>query len=163
MIQSEMLGGHSSSKSRLSIIRCYWSARIVLNWLGPILKYKCDMPPDVFNTTERIPKGNEVPFFLHNQVRCYCNRCVVADISCNCKACSLDAREVVPPDTAPAQQTFLTSRMTPRIQKGDGAGQRSLFIVQKFLYRKNKSVPSAAFIRSSIPQSSQCMRFRCLI
>ena len=31
----------------------------------------------------------------------WCNRCVVADLSCNCEACSLDAPEVVTPDTAP--------------------------------------------------------------
>ena len=29
------------------------------------------------------------------------NRCIVADLSCNCKACSLDAPGVVTPDTAP--------------------------------------------------------------
>ena len=30
-----------------------------------------------------------------------CNRCIVADISCNCEACSFDAPGVVTPDTAP--------------------------------------------------------------
>ena len=30
-----------------------------------------------------------------------CNRCIVADLSCNCEACSLDAPGVVTPDTAP--------------------------------------------------------------
>ena len=30
-----------------------------------------------------------------------CNRCIVADLSCNCEACSLDASGVVTPDTAP--------------------------------------------------------------
>ena len=32
---------------------------------------------------------------------CMCNRCIVADLSCNCEACSLDAPGVVSPDTAP--------------------------------------------------------------
>ena len=30
-----------------------------------------------------------------------CNRCIVADLSCNSEACSLDAPGVVTPDTAP--------------------------------------------------------------
>ena len=30
-----------------------------------------------------------------------CRRCMVADLSCNCEACSLDAPGVVTPDTAP--------------------------------------------------------------
>ena len=30
-----------------------------------------------------------------------CNSCVVADLSCNCEACSLDAPGGVSPDTAP--------------------------------------------------------------
>ena len=31
----------------------------------------------------------------------HCNRCIVADLSCNCEACSLDAPGVVTPETAP--------------------------------------------------------------
>ena len=30
-----------------------------------------------------------------------CNRCIVVDLCCDCEACSLDAPEVVTPDTAP--------------------------------------------------------------
>ena len=34
-------------------------------------------------------------------VHARCNRCIVADLSCDCEACSLDAPGVVTPDTAP--------------------------------------------------------------
>ena len=37
----------------------------------------------------------------HGDALTGCNRCVVADLSCNCEACSLDAPGVVMPDTAP--------------------------------------------------------------
>ena len=34
-------------------------------------------------------------------VGCWCNRCIVVDLCCDCEACSLDAPGVVTPDTAP--------------------------------------------------------------
>ena len=42
-----------------------------------------------------------VPLELSGRKESGCNRCIVADLSCNCEACSLDAPGVVTPDTAP--------------------------------------------------------------
>ena len=45
-------------------------------------------------------EGLHLPSLLQ-KVCVHCNRCIVADLSCDCEACSLDAPGVVTPDTAP--------------------------------------------------------------
>ena len=50
--------------------------------------------------------------------------------------------------------------MSPRIKIAEGADRPAFDTLQKRRYLKNKSIPSATWIRSSIPQISRCIRFR---
>ena len=50
--------------------------------------------------------------------------------------------------------------MSPRIETAEGADRRIFSNVQKRRYLKNRTIPSATCIGSSIPQISRCMRVR---
>ena len=57
-----------------------------------------------------------------------------------------------------AWQSFLRSRITPRIETATGASRFILSSVQRRQYLKIRSIPSATLFRSPIPQISRCMR-----
>ena len=60
------------------------------------------------------------------------------------------------PDVRLANPLKLT--VTPMIETATGASRPILSWVQKHRYLKIRSIPSATFIRSSIPEISRCMR-----
>ena len=58
-------------------------------------------PLDGLQQSEYLKEFGNIYKRLEKRLKPLCNRCIVADLSCNCEACSLDAPGVVTPDTAP--------------------------------------------------------------